>query len=70
MSAAITTPPSNLTPRTEVPVTMGFLEREGGLERSSAGGEPEPASRVVGSASDFQRLLSFSGTLLPELPRR
>lgn len=33
MSAAITTPPSNFTPRTEVPVTMGFLEREGGLAR-------------------------------------
>lgn len=67
MSAAITTPPSNLSPRTEVPVTMGFLER-GGLLRSGTGEKHEPASGAAGSVSDFPRLLSFSETFLRGSP--
>lgn len=66
MSAAITTPQSNFTPRTEVPVTMGFLGREEGLEGGA--GESRVPLRAGCSAADVPRLLSFPGPRRAALP--
>lgn len=69
MSAAITTPPSNLTPKTEVPVTMGFLDRGREVWRGERHGRRAGALfHAVGSASDFPCLLSFFRTLGPAVP--
>lgn len=56
MSAAMMTPPLNLTPSTDVPVTMGFLP--GGASKQSA---PETGSD---RGNHWLRLMPISYTVL------
>lgn len=58
-----------LEPQDRGPGHHGVPRERGRSAEGRRGEKHEPASRAAGSASDFPRLLSFSETLLPELPR-
>lgn len=58
-----------LEPQDRGPGHHGVPRERGRSAEGRRGEKHEPASGAAGSVSDFPRLLSFSETFLPELPR-